>query len=269
MLADLVGRGWVLRPGDHYLPGPALLRLSGTAAATPSLRCAGRSWRPRRRDGPDGQPPGARGRRVPRRGRRPARPAGHDQRTCATSSSHDRFAGPLALVAALDAGGPRPLPAPPKTTSSPCSTRSTDRRATASRSSAAAPAAGRLAEPRRHHAAGAPVCALTLVGPDPELDDARLPALRVALARATDALAESSTTLVADPMTTDSPVLILDAADTDAALDPTRGARRRRHALIAISRGTVSAPPRIAARSHTACSAACRPMSPASAWPPN
>jgi DNA-binding IclR family transcriptional regulator len=32
ILVDLVARGWVLRAGDHYLPGPAQLRLSDAAA---------------------------------------------------------------------------------------------------------------------------------------------------------------------------------------------------------------------------------------------
>ena len=32
VLVDLVARGWVLRAGDHYLPGPAQLRLSDAAA---------------------------------------------------------------------------------------------------------------------------------------------------------------------------------------------------------------------------------------------
>lgn len=33
VLVDLVARGWVLRAGDHYLPGAAVLRLSQAAAA--------------------------------------------------------------------------------------------------------------------------------------------------------------------------------------------------------------------------------------------
>jgi len=32
VLVELVARGWVLRAGDHYLPGPAQLRLSDAAA---------------------------------------------------------------------------------------------------------------------------------------------------------------------------------------------------------------------------------------------
>jgi DNA-binding IclR family transcriptional regulator len=34
VLVDLVRRGWVMRVGDHYLPGTAVLRLSRSAAAT-------------------------------------------------------------------------------------------------------------------------------------------------------------------------------------------------------------------------------------------
>ena len=33
VLLDLVRRGWILRLGEHYLPGPAILRLSRSAAA--------------------------------------------------------------------------------------------------------------------------------------------------------------------------------------------------------------------------------------------
>jgi len=45
-----------------------------------------------------------------------------------------------------------------------------------------------------------------------------------------------------------SPVLILDAIDTTAAVDPLEVLAAVREALAEISRGTVSAPPRIAAR---------------------
>ena len=45
-----------------------------------------------------------------------------------------------------------------------------------------------------------------------------------------------------------SPVLILDAIDTTAAVDPLEVLAAVREALVEISRGTVSAPPRIAAR---------------------
>ena len=48
-----------------------------------------------------------------------------------------------------------------------------------------------------------------------------------------------------------SPVLILDAIDTAAAVDPLEVLTAVRAALIAISRDTVSAPPRIAARAPT------------------
>ena len=33
VLVDLTRRGWVMRVGDHYLPGTAILRLSHRAAA--------------------------------------------------------------------------------------------------------------------------------------------------------------------------------------------------------------------------------------------
>ena len=48
--------------------------------------------------------------------------------------------------------------------------------------------------------------------------------------------------------TTGSSVLVLDGADTAAALDLPELLAAVRMALVAISRGTVSAPPRIAAR---------------------
>ena len=101
---DLVARGWVLRVGEHYLPGGAAAAGVRRAAA---CGVAGRRWaRPGawhvagRGHRDDGEPPGAGGRRLPGRRGGAARAAADDRDLRGQVLPVDRFAGPLALVAA-------------------------------------------------------------------------------------------------------------------------------------------------------------------------
>ena len=190
VLADLAVRGWVLRAGDHYLPGPAQLRLSDSAARN-SLATLG---------GPvmeslsvetdlmvNLQVLEAEGTRVIEVVQ-PARlmMIAHLRDSVLTV---DRFAGPMALVAVLDDGARAPY------------LRGTDRPADLVACLDRTAADGFALERGRHQHLiaslsravvshrGDPICALTLVGLEPDFEAARLPALHEALQRASDDLA--------------------------------------------------------------------------------
>ncbi|MEY9861037.1 IclR family acetate operon transcriptional repressor [Catenulispora sp. GAS73] len=199
VLADLVGRGWILRVGDHYLPGPALLRLSrATAAATTSLTGIAR---PVLEDlaavtgmMANLQVATTGGSRVVDVVR-PARLAMISDLRDELLAAH-RFAGPLALVAAMDAEARAPylraaedddyrLQGPDGLLAA------LDHAASdgfALQRGSNQPLVGSLSRVVTTTAGGGPVCALTLVGPIAEFDDAALPTLRIQLTVATDRL---------------------------------------------------------------------------------
>ncbi|MFI2301389.1 IclR family transcriptional regulator [Actinacidiphila glaucinigra] len=189
ILLDLVRRGWVLRAGDRYLPGTAVLRMSAAAAGNSLTALA----RPVLRDlsGRTGMMVNL---QVPETDRarvvdvvRPERLAMISHLMGEALPVH-RFAGPLALVAALDPAARAPYLRPAEDDGYPLDgdgglladiartertgiavERGRNEKLVASISCAVTPGPG------------APVCALTVVGPDAEFDEARLPALEQAL----------------------------------------------------------------------------------------
>lgn len=192
ILADLAARGWVLRAGDHYLPGPAQLRLSDNAART-SLAALCRPVMESLCAETDLmvnlQVLEADGTRVvevvqPERLLMIAHLRDH-------VLTLDRFAGPMALVAALDEEARAPY------------LRAAGGRADLRAELDDVVASGFALERGRHQqliaslsravlsGRGAPVCALALVGLEPDFAEDRLPPLRAALSRATDQVAEA------------------------------------------------------------------------------
>ncbi|MEU4096444.1 IclR family transcriptional regulator [Streptomyces sp. NPDC026673] len=196
ILLDLVRRGWVLRAGDRYLPGTAVLRMSAAAAGNSLTALA----RPVLRELSDvtGMMVNL---QVLETDRARVIDVVRPERLAVISHLRDealpvhRFAGPLALVAALDPAARAPYLRPAEADGHPLDgddglladiartertgvavERGRNERLVASISRAVAPGPG------------APVCALTVVGPDAEFDEARLPALERALRDATDAL---------------------------------------------------------------------------------
>lgn len=197
VLVDLVRRGWVLRTGDHYLPGAAVLRLSRTAAAHSLVTLAR----------PVLEALAARTGMMVNlqvlehdRSRvldavRPHRLEMISLLTDQTLPVH-RFAGPLALVAALppEARTPYLRPAedaghamngPQGLLADLAKVESTGFAVERGRNEALVASVGRvvLAGP------GAPLCALTVVGPDAEFDEPSLTGLCTALREATEAVA--------------------------------------------------------------------------------
>lgn len=196
ILLDLVRRGWVLRAGDRYLPGAAVLRMSAAAAGNSLTALA----RPVLRELSDrtGMMVNL---QVLETDRARVIDVVRPERLAVISHLRDealpvhRFAGPLALVAALDPAARAPYLRPAEADGHPLDgddglladiartertgvavERGRNERLVASISRAVAPGPG------------APVCALTVVGPDAEFDEARLPGLERALRAATDEL---------------------------------------------------------------------------------
>lgn len=146
VLLDLVRRGWVLRLGDHYLPGTAILRLSHAAAANSLAGVA----RPvlETLAAETGMMVNL---QVPTEDRSRVIDVVRPPRLAMISDLRDellpvhRFAGPLALVAALDEEARAPTCGPPRRTGirSPvptvCSPTSTAPRAAGSPSNAVEP----------------------------------------------------------------------------------------------------------------------------------
>lgn len=196
ILMDLVRRGWVLRAGDRYLPGSAVLLLSARAThnslaslARPTLTAlSGRTGlmvnlQVLERDG-------SRVVDVVR----PDRLAMISTLLGEALPVH-RFAGPLALVAALPPEARAPYLEPARAAGHPL-----DGDAGLLADLARTEADGFAVEHGRNDrfvasvsravvpVAGAPVCAVTVVGPDAEIDDARLRSLREELAASVDVL---------------------------------------------------------------------------------
>jgi DNA-binding IclR family transcriptional regulator len=189
VLVDLVRRGWVLRTGEHYLPGTAILSLS-QAAASHSLAALGRP---------------ALEHLVEQTGLmanlqvlesdharvidvvRPPRLEMISDLRGSLLPVH-RFAGPLALVAQLEPEARKPYLAVASAAGHPVKELLADLE-TVRRT-------GFALERGRHDkviasmskAVAAPMCAVTIVGPDAEFSPARLPGLRRALAEAAERL---------------------------------------------------------------------------------
>ncbi|WP_339127427.1 IclR family transcriptional regulator [Streptomyces sp. f51] len=197
VLVDLVRRGWVLRAGDRYLPGTAVLQLSSSAArnslgalARPVLAALSERT---------GLMVNL---QVPEVDRsrvidvvRPDRLAMISSLTGQALPVH-RFAGPLALVAALtpadrvpylraaeEAGFP--LEGPEGLLSDIEEAERTGFAVEYGRNEQPVASLARAVVTRP----GAPGCALTLVGLGPDFGEARLPGLRERLREATDELA--------------------------------------------------------------------------------
>lgn len=195
VLAGLVERGWVARVGERYLPGTVLVRVAHGAPAR-SLAALGlpvlEELAARTGMMANLQVLTADRSRVVEVVRPPRLSMISDLRG-ELLAAH-RFAGPAALVAALDAAGRAPYLAAARADGAVLD--GADGLIAALDATAASGFAvqrglaerliaslGRVVplEPR-----GAPVCALTLVGPVDEFDDARLPELRAALSEACD-----------------------------------------------------------------------------------
>ncbi|MEO5877037.1 MAG: helix-turn-helix domain-containing protein [Streptosporangiaceae bacterium] len=190
ILADLLERAWVQRTDDRYLPGAAILRLSGTAAADSLAALAH----------PVLESLSARTGLMVNlqileadRARvidvvRPARLHMITHLRGEALPVH-RFAGPLALVAALPPAARHPYLRPAEDDGHPMDALGSDL--------AAAEREGFALEHGRNDSLvaslsravpAAPLSALTLVGPDPEFSPAALPALRTALNEAAETL---------------------------------------------------------------------------------
>ncbi|MEV6110146.1 helix-turn-helix domain-containing protein [Streptomyces sp. NPDC051940] len=196
VLVDLGRRGWVLRLGDRYLPGPVLLQLTAGAAAR-SLAALAR---------PVLEDLSARtglmvNLQVPAGDRSRVVDVVRPDRLAMLSDLRDellplhRFAGPLALVAALgeaerepflraaEAQG-HPLDGPGGLRAELARTARTGHAVQRERAQQLVASASRaLTAP-----GGAPVCALTLVGPSAEFADPRLAGLLRELDRGAEEL---------------------------------------------------------------------------------
>ncbi|MBR7836747.1 IclR family transcriptional regulator [Actinospica durhamensis] len=200
VLAGLVERGWVTKVGETYLPGPAVLRLARTAASG-SASLAGLA-RPVLED-------------LARetglmvnlqvleadRSRvvdvvRPARLEMISDLRDELLPAH-RFAGPLALVAALGPDEREPYLRPARAETGPGAQSAASLGAELERAAVEGFAVRRGATQRlvasvgcavRTEPGGPGVCALTLVGPIAEFDDAHLPELERVLRAAAERL---------------------------------------------------------------------------------
>ncbi|MEU6277925.1 IclR family transcriptional regulator [Streptomyces populi] len=196
VLVDLVRRGWVLRADDRYLPGPAVLQLSSSAArnslgalARPVLTALSERT---------GMMVNL---QVPEVDRsrvidvvRPDRLAMISSLAGQALPVH-RFAGPLALVAALGPADRAPYLRAAEESGHPlhgpggllADIEDAERTGFAveyGRNEQPVASLARAVVTRP----GAPVCALTLVGLGPDFGEARLPGLRERLREATDEL---------------------------------------------------------------------------------
>ncbi|MFC7262498.1 IclR family transcriptional regulator [Streptomyces lutosisoli] len=196
VLLDLVRRGWVLRAGDRYLPGTAVLRLSSSAARN-SLAALARpvltTLSERTGLMVNLQVPEADRSRVIDVVR-PDRLAMISHLMGEALPVH-RFAGPLALVAALDPAARAPYLRPAEEAGYELTgpdglladIERTERSGFAveyGRNEQPVASLSRAVVPQP----GAPVCALTVVGLNAEFDASRLPRLRQDLREATDEL---------------------------------------------------------------------------------
>lgn len=189
VLLDLVRRGWVLRTGEHYLPGTAILTLSQAAAAN-SVAALGRPVLEHLVDQTglmaNLQVLESDHARVIEVVRPPRLEMISDLRG-ALLPVH-RFAGPLALVAQLEPEARKPYLAVASAAGYPVKELLAELE-TVRRN-------GFALERGRHdkviasmsQAVAAPLCAVTIVGPDAEFSPSRLPRLRRALTEAADSL---------------------------------------------------------------------------------
>ncbi|WP_234538508.1 IclR family transcriptional regulator [Streptomyces shenzhenensis] len=195
ILLDLVRRGWVLRAGDRYLPGAAVLRMSASAAGN-SLTALARPVLERLSAATSMMV----NLQVLEEGGGRVIDVVRPERLAMISHLRGellpvrRFAGPLALVAALepeartrwlgrlsedDAGITRELAEVARTGVAVEHGRNDKLVASVSRAVVPAP--------------GAPVCALTVVGPKTELDGPKLAAVERELCAAADELVAALT----------------------------------------------------------------------------
>ncbi|MFI6338802.1 IclR family transcriptional regulator [Streptomyces sp. NPDC050535] len=196
VLVELVRRGWVLRAGDRYLPGTAVLRLSSSAARN-SLGALARPVL----DALSERTGMMVNLQVPEVDRsrvidvvRPERLA-MISRLLGEALPVHRFAGPLALVAALEPADRAPYVKTAEADGYPlegpdgllADIERTERTGFAveyGRNEQPVASLGRAVLIRP----GAPVCALTVVGLGAEFDETRLALLRESLREATDEL---------------------------------------------------------------------------------
>lgn len=198
VLAGLVERGWVTRVGDRYLPGTVLVRVA-RAAPGRSLAALGLGVLEDLAAGTGMMAnlqvlTADRSRVV--EVVRPERLSMISDLRGELLAVH-RFAGPAALVAALDADGRAPYLALARADGAvlegPAGLTAVLDEAARSGFALSRGLTERLIGSLGRAVPGgpgtAPVCALTLVGPVDEFDDARLPGLRAALSEACDRLA--------------------------------------------------------------------------------
>ncbi|SEL47214.1 IclR family transcriptional regulator [Streptacidiphilus jiangxiensis] len=206
VLVDLVRRGWVMRVGDHYLPGTAVLRLSRSAAAT-SLAGVSRPVLEELAQG-TGMMVNL---QVLAADRARVVDVVRPNRLEMISDLRDellpvhRFAGPLALVAALAPEARAPYLGPARADGyqmeGPDGLLDALDRAAATgfavqrgRAERLIASVGRAVRPTPD---APPVCAITLVGPVGEFDDEGLTALERRLREATDRLGDELLRLTA------------------------------------------------------------------------
>nr|WSX74974.1 helix-turn-helix domain-containing protein [Streptomyces sp. NBC_00899] len=197
VLADLVRRGWIMRIGDRYLPGAAVLQLSRTAAAHSLVGIA----RPvlERLSAATSMMVNL---QVPETDRSRVVDVVRPERLEMISDLRDellpvhRFAGPLTLVAAMDEQARAPYLAAAAAAGHPLDGRDglraeLDRTARTGWGVQIGRTQPMVASVSRavHAQDGGPVCALTLVGPTPEFEERHLPRLRTGLLAATEELA--------------------------------------------------------------------------------
>lgn len=196
ILVDLVRRGWVLRADDRYLPGTAVLLLSARAAHN-SLTSVARPVL-EKLSAQTGLM--ANLQVLESEGSRVVDVVRPDRLAMISTLLGDRlpahrFAGPLALVAALTPEARGPYLDAARAQGHPL-----DGDTGLLADIARAEAAGHAVEHGRNDqfvasvsravvpVPGAPVCAITLVGPAAEIDEEHLPTLSAALAAAVDTL---------------------------------------------------------------------------------
>ncbi|MER5197391.1 IclR family transcriptional regulator [Streptomyces sp. NPDC002755] len=196
VLVDLVRRGWVLRVDDRYLPGTAVLRLSARAAHN-SLTSLARPVL----EGLSARTGMMVNLQVLENDGSRVVDVIRPDRLAMISTLRDealpvhRFAGPLALVAALPPEARGPYLAVAREVGHPLNGESgllADLERTAAdgfavehgRNEQFVASLSRAVVP----VPGAPVCAVTVVGPDAEIDEPRMLRLREELASAVDTL---------------------------------------------------------------------------------
>lgn len=244
VLVDLVARGWVQRAGEHYLPGAVALQVS-RAAATRSLAALCRpileGLAERTGMMVNLQVLEADRSRVIDVVRPPRLEMISDLRDEALPVH--RFAGPLALVAQLDEQARAPYLAVAQAAGHPL-----DGSGGLLADLARVRDTGFAVEHGRNDKVigsmsravvapgGAPLCAVTLVGPDAEFAGPRLSELARALADATTALAATLTLPAANMPATAEPEPVFTAPAAAAPADDPEDIRAKRAGLTPATR---------------------------------